>query len=183
MKGVTGNRLLKDLFRLVLWGLVLCGQPWAVEAQENVYPTPERLFHIERSKNRNLVCYDVNLKEGKLDLKNPLEVYWINREEEPGKRKGLNFIQEKFAYGYKVNSKGQDTCEITLKAYPGRVLTLKRQNGAYVCILQINNQPAILKKLYVKAKDNDSLTVEYVELFGETTNGSQAVNEKVYNKK
>lgn len=149
-------------------------------AQDNTYPTEERLFHIERSKNRNLVCYDINLKDGMLNMKNPLEVYWINREDEPGLRKGLNFVQEKFAYGYKVTSKGDNTCEITLKAYPGKTLTLQNLNGKYVCTLSIDNQKAVLKKLYVKAKDNDSLKVEYVELFGELPHTGTSVSEKVY---
>jgi len=151
-----------------------------ISAQDNTYPTETRLFHIERSKNKNLVCYDINLKDGKLNLKDPLEVYWINREDEPGKRKGLTFVQEKFAYGYKVSEKGEDTCNITLKAYPGRTLTLQNLNGGYVCTLLIDGQTAVLKKLYVKAKENDSLSVEYVELFGESVADGKPVSEKVY---
>ena len=32
----------------------------------STYPTPDRLFHIARSLNRNLVCYDANQANGKL---------------------------------------------------------------------------------------------------------------------
>ena len=46
----------------------------------NTYPTAERLFHIARSANRNLVCYDVNLVHGRVDAKSPIKVYWVNRE-------------------------------------------------------------------------------------------------------
>ena len=47
--------------------------------EENTYPTTERLFHIARSVNKNLVCYDVNLENGKLNTKTPLNVFWLNR--------------------------------------------------------------------------------------------------------
>ena len=86
----------------------------------STYPTPDRLFHIARSLNRNLVCYDANQTNGKLDTKEPIKVYWLNREMEPGKTNGLSFIQKKMAYGYKVVSVAEHTCTITLTAYPER---------------------------------------------------------------
>lgn len=79
----------------------------------STYPTPDRLFHIARSLNRNLVCYDANQANGKLDTKEPVKVYWLNREKEPGKTNGLSFIQKKMAYGYKVVSVAEHTCTIT----------------------------------------------------------------------
>ena len=37
--------------------------------------TGGRLFQFERSTNKNYICYDVNLKDGKLDQKEPLSPY------------------------------------------------------------------------------------------------------------
>lgn len=146
------------------------------------YPVPEnRLFHIERSKNKNLVCYDAKLEDGALVLKSPLEIYWLDREQNPGQTKGLTAMQKKMAYGYKVVSRGDDTCDITLSAYPGKVLTIKKHEGKYVCITTINGQPAIMEKLYVKANDKNSLTVEYVEVFGVTIDTRTPVSERVEN--
>ena len=34
------------------------------ETEGNLYLTPQRVFHISRSINHNLVCYDVNLVDG-----------------------------------------------------------------------------------------------------------------------
>lgn len=153
-----------------------------VFSQENTYPTKERLFHIERSKNRNMVCYDVNLVDGKPDEKEPLNVYWINREESPGQKKGLTGIQKRMAYGYKQKSRDDNSCQITLQAYPDRVLTLHKLDGRYVCTLEINGKEAILNRLYVKAKENNSLKVEYVELFGTSLDTQSAVSERVLNK-
>lgn len=58
---------------------------FAADPEEGTYPTVGRLFHIARSVNKNLVCYDVNLRDGKLDTHDPLNVYWVNREKHPGK--------------------------------------------------------------------------------------------------
>lgn len=145
----------------------------------NVFAQENRLFHIERSKNRNQVCYDVNLTDGQLNTKDPITVYWVNREEKPGETNGLSAIEKRFAYGYKVISKGEDTCEVTLSAYSDRKLTIRKLNGKYVSIIQINNQPAILQKLYVQAKGRNSLSVEYVELTGIAVDSGTAVAEKV----
>lgn len=151
-------------------------------AQEDTYPTAERLFHIERNKNRNLVCYDVNLTDGKLNTQKPLTVYWVNREESPGMTKDLNALQRKMAYGYKLISADDDTAEVTLTAYPERTLTIRKVDGKYVCIIQIANQPAILHHLYVKAKEGNSLSVEYIELFGQVQDTGASVSERIRNK-
>ncbi len=145
----------------------------------STYPTPNRLFHIARSLNRNLVCYDANQANGKLDTKEPVKVYWLNREKEPGKTNGLSFIQKKMAYGYKVVSVAEHTCTITLTAYPERELTICREGITSSAGVKIRRSEAILQSLYVKASPNNPLNVEYVELQGITTDTGVPVTEKV----
>ncbi len=166
------------LIALLLFFFYVPGFLYAQDAN-NFYPTEERLFHIERSKNKNLVCYDVNLVDGKLDAKNPLNIYWVNREETPGETKPLNAMQKRLAYGYKVISRNEDSLEITLSAYSGKVLTVHKLGGKYVCTLDINNQQAILNSLYVKAKESNSLSVEYVELRGLNLDTKESISERV----
>lgn len=176
------NRMIKR-YRWEMVLLFICLFTFDVVYAQGQYPVSgNRLFHIERSKNRNLVCYDANLEDGKLLLKSPLEIYWLNREENPGQMKGLSAIQRKMAYGYKVISRGDDSCEITLTAYSGKVLTIQKKNDKYVCTVDIDGKPAILEKLYVKASDKNSLTVEYIELFGVTQDTHISVTERVNNK-
>lgn len=169
-------------YQFLLFLLICLLLPAGAFSQENTYPTKERLFHIERSKNKNMVCYDVNLVDGRPDEKEPLNVYWINREEAPGEKKGLSGIQKRMAYGYKQISRDDNACQITLQAYPGRVLTLRLLDGKYVCTLEINGKQAILNRLYVKAKENNSLKVEYVELTGTSLDTQSPVSERVLNK-
>ena len=125
----------------------------------STYPTPDRLFHI--------------------DTKEPIKVYWLNREMEPGKTNGLSFIQKKMAYGYKVISVAEHTCTITLTAYPEKKQTICREGDHFVCHVKIDNRQAILQSLYVKASPNNPLNVEYVELQGITTDTGVPVTEKV----
>lgn len=136
-------------------------------------------FHIARSVNKNLVCYDVNLRDGKLDTHDPLNVYWVNREKHPGETNGLSYIQRKMAYGYKLISASDNACVCSLTAYPSRQLTITKRDSRYVCYITINNQQAILQSLYVKASSKNPLSVEYVELQGISVATNQPVTERV----
>lgn len=153
----------------------------ASEPEENLYLTPQRLFHIARSINKNLVCYDANLVGGKLDTQKPLNVYWVNREEHMGEKNGLSFIQRKMAYGYKVVAEGNNTSTVTLTAYDGRKLEICQQGAHYVCRTTINGKPAVLKYLYVKVNDRNPLSVDYVELHGESVSSKKKVTERIMN--
>lgn len=85
-----------SLLYSLLWNISIHAYAHSRDTDPNsTYPTPDRLFHIARSLNRNLVCYDANQTNGKLDTKEPIKVYWLNREMEPGKTNGLSFIQKK----------------------------------------------------------------------------------------
>jgi hypothetical protein len=174
--------ILKErIMKIALLFCLLIILPDNLYPKDNTHLAKDKLFHIARSKNKNLVCYDVNYSGGKLDIKNPLTIYWLNREDKPGETSSLNMIQKKLAYGYKLISQGDDSCEITLNAYPERVLTICKQDAKYVCLITINKQTAILESLYVKANPNNSLIVEYVELQGISPNTKQPVSERVEN--
>lgn len=168
------------LTQCLLWSVFILAYAQNGKTEpDSTYTTPDRLFHIARSLNRNLVCYDANQSNGKLDTKEPVKVYWLNREKEPGKTNGLSFIQKKMAYGYKVISASGESCTITLTAYPERELTVCREKGRFVCHVKIGGELAILHSLYVKAKPNNPLHVEYVELQGTTVAAGVPVKEKV----
>ena len=171
---------MKQKISLILF--VLCLPLLSLYADEldgNTYETAERLFHISRSANKNLVCYDANLVDGKLNAEKPLKVYWVNREEHPGETNGLNYIQRKLAYGYKLISGNQEQCICTLTAYPNRKLTISHHGSEYICTVTINNQRAILKSLYVKANPKNPLSVEYVELRGVSVDTQESLTERV----
>ena len=169
--------------KIFILGLFLILLPFvglsADNIKENTYRTANRLFHIARSANRNLVCYDVNMKLDQLNPKEPLRVYWVDREQHPGKTDQLNYIQKKLAYGYKLIETNGNECTISLTAYPSRRLTIKRYKNEYACFVMINNRLAILQSLYVKAHEHNPLNVLYVELRGITVDTQEQVTERV----
>ena len=176
--------------RLSSWPLLVllcCGWlllPLRVVAQNgsdgNTYPTSERLFYITRSLNKNLVCYDYRLTDGKLDKKDPIHVYWVNREEKVGEKEDINFFQRKMAYGYKQVEKGEDRVVFTLTAYSKRQMTLTGSAAkGYRCYVTISGKQSVLQSLYVKTKPGNPMSVEYVELRGVTVDGGEAVTEQV----
>jgi hypothetical protein len=177
------KKMNKLVVRSILVGLLglVTNFLWASGVDDNTYPTKERLFYISRSLNRNLVCYDAHLVDGVLDTEDPLNIYWLNREENPGKTNGLNYFQKKMAYGYKLVSKGNDFSEISLTAYPKRTMRICKHEGKYVCMVSINGQMAILSFIYVKAKPSNSLLVEYVELNGLDIKTGATLKERVVN--
>ncbi|MDR1403653.1 MAG: DUF4833 domain-containing protein [Tannerellaceae bacterium] len=169
--------------KIILFFCLLLVFPANLFSKDNIHFAENKLFHIARSKNKNLVCYDVNYADGKLDAKNPLTVYWLNMEDKPGETSNLNMIQKKLAYGYKIISQSDDSCKILLNAYPERILTICKQDSKYVCLITINKQTAILQSLYVKAKPTNSLIVEYIELQGISSDAKQPVLERIENTK
>jgi hypothetical protein len=145
--------------------------------------TIPHLFYIERSLNKNLVCYDVNYdKSGKIDEKNPIHVYWINRVDRVGEREELNFIQRKMAYGYNSKPNGDGTFKISLVPMSKRELSLKKNKGGeYYCEMTINGKSSQLKRLYVKTKPSNSNSVEYIIIYGVELATGKDVEEKVDN--
>lgn len=141
-------------------------------------PATERLFHISRSANRNIVCYDVHLTNGQLDSKEPIHVYWHNNEDRPGMEDELTLIQRKMAYGYKVINATPNEAQVQLTAYKHRIITVCRLGKEWKCKVRINNTECQLTEIYVKAKPHNPLKVEYVELRGVSlTDGSTLIEQ------
>ncbi len=142
----------------------------------------QRLFHISRSVNRNLVCYDVNQKNGVLDMKNPIHVYWHNRTDNPGHENDLSFFQRKMAYGYNVLAKGQNEVDVKLTAYKKRSMKVCQHNGKWISKLNINGRSCQLTEIQVKTKEGNPLNVLYINLVGVSlADGSKQI-EKIENK-
>lgn len=140
------------------------------------------LFYIERSKNKNRVYYDANFNvNGAINTEKPIDVYWLNLEENYGKRGELSYIQEKMAYGYK-SEKINDRCyQIKLKAFDKRIISLLIDiKGKAIAQMKINGKIAELTHLFIKATDKGIATsVEYIEIFGTDIYTKTEVYEKI----
>ncbi len=142
--------------------------------------TPEgRLFQFERSTNRNYICYDVNLlKDGKLDLKEPVNPYWI-RAEEGGEKKELSFLQFKFAFGYKVDSTRENEATIHLSPYKNLPIRICKRSGKWVALVKMEGQEMQVTKMFAQMK-GQSLTCLYVDVTG-IANG-KTITRRINNK-
>lgn len=167
----AAGRRIRSLGMAVLLALLFCP---LLKAQDH----PDRLFHISKSSNRNIICYDASFDQaGTLDKSKPVHVYWHNNEDRPGAEDELNLIQWKMAYGYKVNKHEGSSAVVSLKAYNKRSVTVCKEGGKWVALVSINGQEAQLKEIHVHTKPGNTTSVEYIILKG-TVQGRN-VEEKI----
>lgn len=140
-----------------------------------------RMFFIARSKNANIVCYDLNIdKNGKVNPEKPLKVYWVNKTDHMGEISDLSYIQNKMAYGYNSKNLGGGIFEISLVAFPTRKVILDRdQKGKYRGRIVINGEPAVLTKIFVQAKPDSFMKVSWVELTGINLQDGKTITERI----
>jgi len=140
----------------------------------------DRLFWIERSKNANIVCYDVQLTpEGKIDKEKPIVAYWIMNANN-GEKEDLTWIEKKLAYGFEVkyDTKG-DFWVMNLAANVQREIKVYKIDEKYHAEALIDNRPAIIEKIYVKSVEGGLRPkVEYMEFYGKCIKTGDNLYEK-----
>jgi hypothetical protein len=155
----------------------------AYPAQAGSAPGPASypLFKIERSKNANIVQYDVQLEpDGSLREKEPVSVYWV-RHAEQGQVKKLSWLQRVFAYGFKARPGPEPgSVDLTMAADIGQQVRLQMYQGAYRATIIIDDQLVLLEKIFVQARDNGLATVvEHIELHGAIAASGEPVTERL----
>jgi len=153
------------------------------------YPTPtdkNMLFYIQKSFNTNAVVYTANIDEdGKLNPKEPVKVFW-RRYQEQGQIRELKYLEKHFAFGVNnvkpIKSK-QNAYVFTLVSLKGKKLYLTQdKNGTPLVSTIIDNQPALLKRVFVTAEHVSLLPkVFYVEIFGKDLETGDFAYEKIDN--
>src|SRR5437879_6179819 len=130
-----------------------------------VYPVPpvssQSLFYLQRTANTNTIIYDLNIgKDGKQDADEPVKTYWI-RYAEDGQKKGLSYIQRKFAYGLTARILNNGNYDIRFVSYKKFPLTLmKAGDGKYHIFALIAQKQIILNRIFVKI-DGGSFWLPY----------------------
>jgi len=157
--------------------LALPGLPLQVQAETL---TGQHLFHIERSKNANIVQYDARVdSDGKLLKKKPVVAYWI-RLAEQGQLQDLSWIQKTFAYGFETKlDNNREEAQLQMKADVGREITVVRAGDVYRATMLIDGALSYFEKMYIDSTLNGwLLRVHYVELYGEDVKTGEARYEK-----
>jgi hypothetical protein len=138
------------------------------------------LFFIERSKNKNLVQYDIRLTEDRdLPDPSPISVYWIL---ENGRREELNPIEREYAYGIVCQEKlDKDKFKVIVAGLKGLEIIVERMNDSFKAMVSINGRESILEKIYIKSEEKSTglPKVLYVDLFGRTKEMGLPIKERI----
>jgi hypothetical protein len=131
--------------------------------------TIKKLFHIERSKNKNQVHYEVGISEKCELVDKSLKSYWMDLEEGPNVRTEMAFYQLP-AYGVSKQSVKDQEMLFQLKAVEKREFKLIANKVEEQCIVssfvKYQDKWVSLKKIYVSAESGFiSPTVEYIDVF------------------
>ena len=136
-----------------------------------IFPTvaqhkSERLFHIERNKNQHIVCYDLNIVDGKINEKSPIHIYWLLHPEK--KKSDLSFIESKLAYGARGELIDPNTVFIKMNALKEAEITVTRDSKTQdiISIVRVRGKTIRLKKVSIIAKPPHYTSIERVDIYG-----------------
>ncbi|MGA2515404.1 MAG: DUF4833 domain-containing protein [Thermodesulfobacteriota bacterium] len=163
---------------LVILLVILCFFPQSMFAVSR--DKAGHLFFIERSKNKNLVQYDIRLTENSDPPDSrPVNVYWIL---ENGQREELNSIEKEYAYGITRQEKlDKDRFKVILAAFKGLEIIVEKLNDSFKAVVSIHGRESILQKIYVKSDETQARfpRVLYVELFGRSKETGLPIRERI----
>lgn len=176
----------KTLCRVLTLALLATLVPFAPCAGEGIPEAAAQadsplLFVIERNKNANIVRYEANLKpDGSLDPKKPVVAYWLMLAKD-GRRKKLNWIEKKKAYGIKARPDTRQPGYILTLAAARQIKLFIRTTGNTVrAEVFINGRPAILEKIFIRSHARlFGPKVDYIELYGADLLTRESVRERI----
>lgn len=183
-KLLTLNMLL--LFSLITTGIVAQTVDKS-DPSPLKFPTPKgianQLFYLQRDPNTNTIICELNAdKNGEVDRKEPILVYWI-RYGDDGEKKDLNYIQRKFAYGIVSKEIGKDHYELRFVSHKKLPMYLLRseQDKKFHVYVTVNNKKIQLDRIFVRIEGGSFWlpNVKYVELKGVNTENNAAVLERI----
>ena len=145
---------------------------WSLAADVHAQPA-ENLFIIARSKNANIVRYDVHRKpDGQLNFVHPIDAYWLMRAEN-GRREELSWMERELAYGFSVSRVSNIGYSLQLLAFKQREIRVEYSGGTYRALVLISGKLARLNRIFVSSDEGGILPrVRYVELQGMTESGT-----------
>ena len=173
---LANNFVMRFIVALLACGLLFTRASLWAEPSERSH-----LFTIERNTNANVVQYDAQFgTDGRLNIKEPVIVYWV-RLAEQGQIDKLNWIQKKFAYGFKVKmDRKSNTATLDMSADIGRPIIVQLINGEYRAITSIDDQASQVGKIFIHATGKGlSTRVDYIELFGTDLESGNETYEKI----
>jgi hypothetical protein len=158
---------------------------WVAVAQPANFPVPagnpKQLFYLQRTPNTNTIVCELNLENGKLNVAEPVHVFWL-RYQEKGQRQELNYIQRNFAYGMKVRKAAENNYEMYFVSFKKYKIYLQlSSDGKYHAYAMINKRFVILNSIYLHINGGTfwKPNVEYADLTGQDPVTAQTIKERM----
>jgi Domain of unknown function (DUF4833) len=143
---------------------------------------PLQLFYLQRQPNTNTIVVELNVTNNKLNLDNPVHVYWI-RYTEKGQKAELNFIQRNFAFGMDTKKIADGVYDLNFVSYKKMKFRLEKSAGNIWRVFAnlSNGQKMILRRVYLHINGGSfwKPNVEYIELKGNEPVTYKTVREKI----
>lgn len=151
------------------------------KAAAAAYNGTRPLFVIERSKNANVVRYEASLAaDGNLNPAEPVTAYWVLLAED-GRRKKLNWLEKKKAYGIRIKPAAErNSYTLTLASASWLPLLVKKVGDVVRAEVAIGGRQAALEKMFIQVREKLlGPKVEFIELFGKDLETGEARREKI----
>lgn len=166
---------------------IYSGQVFAqATSPADTFPVPNRnayqLFYLQRQPNTNTIMVELNVKNGRFDVEDPVHVYWIRYTEE-GQKKELNWIQQTFAYGMQAKKISEGVYELNFVSYEKMKFTLEQGTDKLWRVFANlkNGSRIILRRIYLHVNGGSfwKPNVEYVELKGNEPDTYKEARERI----
>ena len=109
------------------------------------------LFKISRSRDSDVICYDVSFGEGgRLDAGSPVNIYWIRRTK-GSVREPLTWIQNRYSYGIKFFETSGDHAKFRFVSFDNKEFRLERSDeGRFRVYTALDNKTVIVERIFVQ---------------------------------
>lgn len=150
------------------------------------FPTPKgianQLFYLQRDPNTNTIICQLNAdKNGVVDRKEPILVYWI-RYGEKSEHQDLSYIQRKFAYGIQTKELSKDHYELRFVSHKKLPMYLQKgEDNKYHVYVTVNQKKLQIERIFVRIEGGSFWlpNVKYVEIKGIDTEKDTVVTERI----
>ena len=140
------------------------------------------LFKIDRSRDPDIVLYDVNVDSlGNLNTSMPISVYW-KKFTDNGTFESLTGIQKKFGYGIKFQNINESSAAFKFVSSLDRIFELKKSgNDAYRVYTYAEGKKVEVKSLSIHFEDDSFWfpAISKIELVGLDTEKGKLITETI----
>lgn len=137
-------------FRNILIIIGFCSS-FVLKASALIENPDYNLFKISRSRDADVICYDVSLgADGRLDAGSPVNIYWIRRTK-GSVREPLTWIQNRYSYGIKFLETSGDHAKFRFVSFDSKEFRLEKSDeGRFMVFTVIGNKTVIVERIFVQ---------------------------------